>query len=138
MAELEGGNWLLGYGRLPDFTEFAPDGRVLFDATLGRAVQDFSVSLSRWQGHPRTRPSVLAKRLARDRVEARVSWNGATQVGGWRVLSGRAPQRLAAVSTVPRSGFETAIVARVSDPYFAVQALDRSGGVIGVSAVVRL
>jgi hypothetical protein len=137
MAELEGGNWLIGYGRLPDFTEFGPDGRVLFDATLGSGVQDFSVSLSRWHGHPLTPPSVLAKRLARDRVEVHVSWNGATEVGSWRVLSGRLPQRLAAVATVPRSGFETATVARASDPYLAVQALDRAGEVIGVSAAVR-
>jgi hypothetical protein len=137
MAGLEGGNWLLGYGRLPDFTEFGPDGRVLFDATLGRGVQDFSVSSSRWQGRPRTRPSVSARRLARDRVQVHVSWNGATGVSSWRVLSGREQRRLSAVATVPRSGFETAIVARASDPYLAVQALDRSGEVIGVSATVR-
>jgi hypothetical protein len=138
MSELEGGNWLLGYGRLPDFTEFAPDGRVLFDATLGAGVQDFSVSLSRWQGRPRTQPSVLAKRLARDRVEVHVSWNGATEVASWRVLCGPAPRRLSAVATMRRSGFETAIAARASAPYCAVKALDRSGEVIGVSAVARL
>ncbi|HEV7585703.1 MAG TPA: arylsulfotransferase family protein [Solirubrobacteraceae bacterium] len=137
MSELAGGNWLLGYGRLPDFTEFGPDGRVLFDATLGSGVQDFSVGLSQWVGHPLTRPSVLARRRARDRVEVRVSWNGATEVRSWRVLAGRAPQELSAVATVPRSGFETAIAARASDPYLAVQALDRSGRVIAVSAVAR-
>jgi hypothetical protein len=137
MSELEGGNWLLGYGRLPDFTEFAPDGRVLFDATLGGGVQDFSVSLSPWEGRPRTQPSVLAKRLAPDRVEVHVSWNGATEVRSWRVLSGRAPHSLAALATVPRVGFETAVAARAIDPYLAVQALDRSGQVIGGSGVVR-
>ncbi|HEX4186993.1 MAG TPA: arylsulfotransferase family protein [Solirubrobacteraceae bacterium] len=137
MAGLEGGNWLLGYGRLPDFTEFGPDGRVLFDATLGRGVQDFSVSLSRWQGRPGTQPSVSVRRLPRERVQVHVSWNGATEVSTWRVLSGRVPQRLAAVATVPRSGFETVILARASEPYLAVQALDRSGAVIGASAAVR-
>jgi hypothetical protein len=46
MVRLAAGNWLLGYGRLPNFTEFDPAGRVLFDATLGRSVQDFGVEES--------------------------------------------------------------------------------------------
>jgi hypothetical protein len=126
MSELEGGNWLVGYGRLPDLTEFGPDGSVLFDATLGRGVQDFSVSLSRWEGRPRTQPSLIARRLGPGRVEAHVSWNGATEVRSWRVLAGRAPRELTSVATVPRSGFETAIVTRAGASYLAVQALDRS------------
>jgi hypothetical protein len=137
MSELEGGNWLLGYGRLPDFTEFGPDGRVLFDATLGSGVQDFSVGLSRWEGHPRTHPSVVAKRLSGNRVELHASWNGATAVSSWRVLTGRTPSSLSPVATVPRAGFETATSVRSGDPYLAVQALDRSRAVIGVSAFAR-
>jgi hypothetical protein len=137
MSELAGGNWLVGYGRLPDFTEFGADGSVLFDATLGRGVQDFSVSLSRWEGHPRTKPSLIVRRLGPARVEAHVSWNGATEVSSWRVLSGRGPRELTSVATVRRSGFETAIATRASGSYFAVQALERSGEVIGVSTVVR-
>ena len=39
---LPGGNWLLGYGRLPNFTEFDASGHVLLDGTLGRNVQNFS------------------------------------------------------------------------------------------------
>ncbi|MGH2831517.1 MAG: arylsulfotransferase family protein, partial [Solirubrobacteraceae bacterium] len=38
---LPGGNWLLGYGGLPNFTEFSSSGQVLLDGTLGRNVQDF-------------------------------------------------------------------------------------------------
>jgi hypothetical protein len=83
------------------------------------------------------RPSVLAKRLASDRVEVRVSWNGATGVSSWRVRSGRGPHALATVATEPRTGFETAIAVRASAPYIAVQALDRSGEVIGSSALLR-
>jgi hypothetical protein len=137
MVPLPGGNWLLGYGRLPNFTEFAPDGRVLLDATLGKNVQDYSVSLSPWTGRPPTRPSVFATRLPRGRVEVQVSWNGATEVAGWRVLSGRRPQALSPVASSHKSGFETAITAPAPGPYVAVQALDRSGAVIGTSAVAR-
>src|SRR4029077_479214 len=38
---LHGGSWLLGYGGLPNFTEFDASGHVLFDATLGKNVQNF-------------------------------------------------------------------------------------------------
>jgi hypothetical protein len=45
---LSRGNWLVGYGRLPSFTEFSASGQVLLDASLGRGVQDFSTFLARW------------------------------------------------------------------------------------------
>jgi hypothetical protein len=137
MAGLAGGNWLLGYGRLPNFTEFDPAGRLLFDATLGAGVQDFSVEESTWRGRPLTPPSLTATPLGRERVELQVSWNGATDVARWRVLGGRSPRELSPVAAVRRTGFETAITARAPGRYVAVQALDRSGAVIGASAAVR-
>jgi hypothetical protein len=136
MTRLADENWLLGYGRLPDFTEFDRSGRVLIDAALGRNVQDFSVDLSQWTGHPRTRPSVLARASGTRRVVT-VSWNGATDVARWRLLAGSSPTRLAAVASAPRAGFETSITARTPGSYVAVQALDRSGAIIGASAVVH-
>ncbi len=47
---LAGGNWLLGYGGLPNFTEFNDSGHVLLDGTLGpgRAeLPDLPLSLER-------------------------------------------------------------------------------------------
>jgi hypothetical protein len=136
-VRLAGGNWLLGYGRLPNFTEFDPAGRVLFDATLGSSVQDFSVEESPWRGRPLTAPSLTATLLGRESVAVQVSWNGATDVASWRVLAGRSPRRLSPVARAPRTGFETAITAHAPGLYVAAQALDRAGMVIGSSAVVR-
>jgi Arylsulfotransferase (ASST) len=138
MVRLAAGNWLLGYGRLPNFTEFDPAGRVLFDATLARGVQDFSVEESAWRGRPLTAPSLTATLLGPELVAVQVSWNGATEVARWRVLAGRSPRALSPVAVVRRTGFETAITARAPGLYLAVQALDRSGAVIGSSAVVRV
>jgi Arylsulfotransferase (ASST) len=137
MVRLAEGNWLLGYGRLPNFTEFDPAGRVLFDATLGSSVQNFSVAESPWRGRPLTPPTLTSTLLGGDRVALQVSWNGATEVARWRVLAGRSPRRLSTVAAVRRTGFETAITTRAPGLYLAVQALDRSGVVIGSSAVVR-
>jgi hypothetical protein len=66
-----------------------------------------------------------------------VSWNGATEVDRWRLLTGAAPRALTPAATVTRTGFETEIAARAAGRYFSVQALDRSGAVIGASAAAR-
>ena len=68
------------------------------------------------------------------------SWNGATDVASWRVLAGSSPATLTPARSAPRSGFETAISlpAAIAGPYLAVQALDGSGAVLGVSPAVKI
>jgi len=77
---LPGGNWLVGYGWLPSFTEFDHSGRVLLDASLGRGVQDFTTSLARWSGQPKTRPRWRCGRLAPTR---RCSPQAGTEPRAW-------------------------------------------------------
>jgi hypothetical protein len=131
---LPSGNWLLGYGRLPNFTEFDASGHVLLDGTLGRNVQDFKTFLSPWSAQPTTSPSVVAQPAGAGRVTVAVSWNGATNVASWRVLAGPSPSALAPVSTIAKAGFQTTIAAHTAGPDIAVQALDGAGAVIGTSA----
>ena len=59
---LPGGDWLLGYGGLPNFTEFDASGHVLLDGTLGKNVQDFRTYLSPWSGQPTTPRRSLCRR----------------------------------------------------------------------------
>ena len=133
---LPGGNWLMGYGGLPNFTEYDAAGHVLLDGTLGKNVQDFRTYLSPWSGQPKTTPSVVAK-ASGGGLSVSVSWNGATQVASWRVLAGASSGELAPVSTATKSGFQTTIAAPSAGPYVAVQALDASGAVIAVSPTVK-
>ena len=109
------------------------------DGTLGKNVQDFRTYFSPWNGQPPGVPSVVATPGAGGTIAVAVSWNGATEVASWRVLAGSSPATLTPVSSAPKTGFETAISlsAAVTDPYVEVQALDGSGAVIGVSAVVK-
>jgi Arylsulfotransferase (ASST) len=134
---LPGGNWLMGYGRLPNFTEYSSSGHVLFDATLGPEVQDFRTYFSAWSAQAPGAPSVLAQPAAGGGLTVSVSWNGATEVASWRVLAGASPASLAPVATAPKAGFQTTISAPGAGPYVAVQALDASGAAIGTSATVR-
>jgi hypothetical protein len=133
---LPGGDWLMGYGGLPNFTEYDSSGHVLLDGTLGKNVQDFRTYLSPWSGHPRGTPS-LAVSKGSGSLTAYASWNGATEVASWRVLAGASASALAPVSTAPHHGFETAIKVSSTGPYVQVQALDGAGNVIGTSAAVK-
>ena len=66
------------------------------------------------------------------------SWNGATEVAAWEVISGPHPNRMEPLGSVPREGFETAMLAQTYGPYVAVRAKDRSGEILGTSAPVEI
>jgi hypothetical protein len=131
---LPGGNWLIGYGRLPNFSEFDASGQLVLDGTLGREVQSFTVTLSVWDGQPAGAPSILAQAQPAGGMSVSVSWNGATRVASWRVLAGSSAGSLAQVATVAKSGFQTTIaLPAAAGPFVMVQALDAAGAVLGVS-----
>jgi hypothetical protein len=134
---LPGGAWLMGYGGLGNLTEFDASGHVLFDATLGKNVQDFRAYLSPWQGQPATSPSVAVQAAGAGRISVAASWNGATEVASWRVLAGSSAAALAPIATAPRTGFESTIQIASSAPYVAVQALGASGAVLGRSSTLK-
>ena len=135
---LPGSDWLMGYGGLPNFTEYNSAGHVLLDGTLGKNVQDFRTYLSEWSADGEGSPAVAAKPAAGGTLSVSASWNGATDVAAWRVLAGASATSLTAVTTAPSSGFETTIaVAAAAGPYVAVQALNSSGTLIGTSAPVK-
>jgi Arylsulfotransferase (ASST) len=135
---LPGGNWLMGYGGLPNFTEYDSAGHVLLDGTLGKNVQDFRTYLFPWNGQPTGAPSVLAAPGAGGTIAVSASWNGATQVTSWRVLAGASTGALAPVATAAKTAdFQTTIATPSADPYVAVQALNSAGAVIGTSATIK-
>jgi hypothetical protein len=147
---LPGGDWLLGYGGLPNFTEYDASGHVLLDGTLGRSVQDFRTYLSPWNGQPTTPPALVVQEPTHPKpthpepthptgaatVEA--SWNGATAVAFWQVLAGGSSESLAPVLTVPRQGFQTTIHVSTAGPDVAVRALGSSGQTLGTSNAVPI
>jgi len=137
MLALPGGDWLMGYGGLPDFTEYDSSGHVVLDGSLGKNVQDFRTYLAPWSGHPTSPPSVTAKAAGSSALTVYASWNGATEVTSWKVLAGSSASSLAPAATAARSGFQTAIKVPAAGPYVQVQALDAAGNVIGTSAAVK-
>ncbi len=137
LLSLPGGHWLMGYGGLPNFTEYDASGHVLLDGTLGKSVQDFRTYLTPWSGRPTTAPAVVARSGVGGTIAASMSWNGASEVASWRVLAGASPSALVAAGSGARTGFQTTIAVPAGGPYVAVQALNASGAVIGTSATVK-
>jgi Arylsulfotransferase (ASST) len=142
---LPNGNILIGWGSQPSLTEFAPDGRVVFDATMPAGIQSYRDQRFSWSGSPVDPPDVAADPLAQGsgsqlRVTAYASWNGATEVAAWRLSAGP-DGALAPIATTPRTGFETAITGLVENPEttsLIVTALDVDGNELASSGIVRI
>jgi hypothetical protein len=131
---LANGDWLTSWGMVPHITEFGPGGDVKFDMTL--TFRTYRAVRRAWTGEPLTLPALAARR-DKGVVTAWASWNGATQVGAWRLLAGSSPSHLHRVAQVGHHGFETRLRARTSVRYVAVQAIDHDGHVLSRSLTHR-
>jgi len=121
---LANGNVVVGWGGSPFVTEFARDGAIVFDARLPKGGQSYRAFRFPWVGRPSDRPALVARGGM-----LYASWNGATEVASWRVLGGE---------TVARAGFETVVKPPPNERRAVVDALDRTGAVLGRTASVAL
>src|SRR5215203_157241 len=134
---LENGNVFVGWGRALAISEFSEDGWLLFDLRLPPENRPYRAFRFPWSAKPPDRPTAVAERTSGEEARVYASWNGATEVESWEALAGRRPGRLKTLGTIPRDGFETAMLVRTSEPYVAVRAKDRSGEVLGTSEPVE-
>ncbi|MFL6072337.1 MAG: arylsulfotransferase family protein [Mycobacteriales bacterium] len=133
MQVLPNGNVLVGWGAQPYFTEFSPDGTVLYDATFGTGADSYRVYRLEWTGTPDTLPDLAVRAAPHGKMAVSASWNGATEVASWQVLTGDDPAHLSVVRTARRTGFETTVTVP-SRRYAQVRALDAHGDVLATSA----
>ena len=131
---LADGDALIGWGDVPEVTEYAPNGTARMDLSL----TNWSYRAFRfpWIGQPLTRPAVAAHRTGPGTL-LWASWNGSTEVEAWRVVAEIGTRDLVPVTGPERkTGFETAISLRRSYPSLAVQALNAQGAVLSTSRPV--
>lgn len=110
------GNVVVGWGSVPELTEFSPSGEVLWHARFasmeGITLLSYRAYKFPWTGRPKYPPKLLAYRENCDDDDAPllgyVSWNGATEVAYWRfwVRFGW-PRLWIYAGHAPRNGFET-------------------------------
>jgi hypothetical protein len=131
---LPGGGWMVGWGGLPNLTEFNAQGQVVYDAQLPTGENSYRVYREPWIAQPTSAPAIAARRSGAV-TTVYASWNGATTVDAWQLLTGTSATHMTPVSTTPRSGFETTIPAPGA-AFFQVRALSASGRVLGSSQVL--
>jgi hypothetical protein len=134
MQTLPDGASLVGYGGLPEITEFSPGGSVLFDAHLPYDFSFYRAFRHPWSAVPAEPPAVSSSQNSTgEETIVHASWNGATGVAAWRVLAGSSASSVSAQATVPDGGFETEATLPKSFEYVEAQALDARGRVLGSS-----
>jgi hypothetical protein len=131
---LSGGRQFIGWGSQGYFSEFAPDGRMLFDARIARGQDTYRAYRFAFTGTPRGAPAIAAEDGGRT---VYASFNGATALSSWELLAGSSRDALQPVASAPRRGFETRIRVRNRAAYVAVRAKDAAGQVLGTSKAVR-
>ena len=125
MQTLPGGGAFLGYGSNPFFSAFSPSGQMVFDARLPQDDGSYRSFTFPWSAAPKTHPAVVVKSTSTGRRSVYVSWNGATTVARWQVLSsGKVP------ATAQWRGFETRLDVAGGGGPLVVRALSSGGKVL--------
>lgn len=135
---LPDGGLFVGWGTDGSFSEFAPDGRLRFDARFADGSVSYRAYRWSWVARPTGRPAVAVVRNDDGTMTVYVSWNGATQVTRWRVDTGTRPDRLQPAVTHRRTGFETAIPLPATSGFLSVIALDAASKPLGATTPVAL
>ncbi len=134
VQSLPGGGWMVGWGGLPNFTEFNSKGQVVFDAQLPGGENSYRVYREPWSGQPGGSPA-LAASTAGATTTVSMSWNGATEVASWQLLAGASASSLAVVASARHASFETTITTPAS-AYVEVRALNAAGKALGTSTAI--
>jgi hypothetical protein len=135
MQTLPDGSVLIGYGGVPQVSQFAADGSLLYDANQPYDTTFYRAYRFTWTGSPAAPPTIaVSANNTEEETIVHASWNGATDVVSWRVLAGETAQALSPRATIPASGFESNTTLPHKYKYAAVQALDATGRVLGTSA----
>jgi hypothetical protein len=131
---LPNGNLFVGWGSEPDFSEYNSGGQQIFNGSFPLGVTSYRAYRFPWSGQPKVPPAMANSPGRTGAVTVWSSWNGATTVGGWRVLGGPKSNSLHVLdSRTATQGFETRVVLHSEPRFFAVQALGLKGKVIATS-----
>ena len=129
---LSNGNVALGWGSQPFFSEVNKKGTVLLDALWPAPDVNYRTYVQKWVGIPFFPPSGAVRNNG-GKATVYASWDGDTQVAGWRVLAGSSAQSLKTVATKAKTGFETTIALSKTYKTYEVQAVGGQGHVLGTS-----
>jgi hypothetical protein len=131
----DGDSWL-GWGDTGEISEVSPSGKVLYVAHSPDDTQIYRALRFPWFGQPATPPALAVAASASGSPALYASWNGATDLAGWRVLAGASATALKPFETTRSTGFETLLKAPRGAAFVAVEALGAKGAVLSTSVPV--
>lgn len=105
---LPGGNLIVGWGwsDVPVLTEALADGTTVFELNAENRFGSYRAFKFTWQGYPTWAPKIIG--YAEDRtVNLYFSYNGATEIVGYRIYGDRTDPPTTILGGVIRDGFET-------------------------------
>jgi hypothetical protein len=133
---LPDGNWWIGWGNVNQSSEVSAAGKQLFEAQTPNGSESYRSLRFPWSATPATAPSAAVVAARGDMLRVYLSWNGATDVAGWRLEAGTSAGTLAPVLTARSGGFETVLRLPDSVRFVAAEALDANGRVLARSPVL--
>ena len=127
----------VGWGSRRYFTEYDAAGRVVLDGHFAIGGDNYRAYKFPWSGRPARPPALVATRRG-DRVAARVSWNGATDVATWELWAGPRADALTRVKGEPPRGLRNRDLGRHRrDASCRCGRWTSAGAVLGASATIR-
>lgn len=109
LQRLPNGNTVIGWGRSsqPVFSEYDNKGMRILEFSAVQNVGSYRVFRFPWRGFPNWPPAVIGDAVDRQ-VELFFSWNGSTETAGYMIFAAQKPGQEWHVTTVAKTGFETA------------------------------
>ena len=137
---LPDGNTFIGWGGpRPIASEVTSDGQLVRDIELngadGVVYRWFQMP---WTGEPDTAPTLVVQ-SAGVTTTLYYSWNGATDVGAYRIEAGQTQDQFTPLKSENKQGFETTTVltsAQARACYYRVMAVDKAGADMRYSNVI--
>ena len=127
-------------------SEFAPDGRAVFEARyVGSRFFCYRIYKFEFVGHPSEPPALKAFAYGSDESFVSmssvcyVSWNGATEVASWAFYGRNDPSApFQALGNITKSGFETMFVSKQFWAHTYAEARAANGSTLGSSPVQEI
>jgi hypothetical protein len=132
---LSDGSWFLGWGQQPYFSEYNSSGVQDFDAHFATGTSSYRAYRFSWSGAPATNPALAVGTTPAGEPELWESWNGATDVAGWRVFEGPSSHEMQLIGAHAKRKFESTLEPATGERDVQVQAIGYAGNVIGTSPV---
>ncbi|KAF7173449.1 hypothetical protein CNMCM6106_007545 [Aspergillus hiratsukae] len=132
-------NVLIGWGSKPSISEHTEDGTAIFFATLASPdSQNYRAFKCNWTAKPSDSPALRAYSASTNSPTTFwVSWNGATDVDGWRIhATTPASDEFMPLDVIHSQGFQTTFVSTSYHPRSFAEGIAADGSSLANSSVV--